>query len=372
MDARAPQPAIRCAFRGRVGAFALDVAFEAPSSGVTALFGPSGSGKTTVLRCMAGLHRLAEGSLTVGGDIWQDGRTFRPTHRRPVGYVFQEASLFAHLSVKENLLFGAKRATPRPGSAAIGWDEVVDLLGLGAMLERDPRSLSGGERQRVAIGRALLSQPSLLLMDEPLSALDRNARDEILPFLERLHAGLSLPMVYVTHDMAEVERLADHLVLLEAGRVVAAGPLAVLQSDPALPLAARRDAAVSLDAVTQGYDPGFGLLTLRVDGGSFVAPGPPAPPGERRRLRVQAADVSLALRPAEASTIINILPARILDARPLGPQESLVVLGLGDDGAGARLLSRVTRRSWEHLGLAPGVAVYAQVKGVAVGAPIPL
>src|SRR5918912_425364 len=233
---------IRVAFKGTLGRFVLDASFAVPATGVTALFGPSGCGKTTVLRAVAGLQRLAEGYCAVDGDVWQDGRSFRPTHRRPIGYVFQEASLFPHLSVRRNLLYGAPRAG---GPAEIGFDEVTDLLGLSRLLDRSPRNLSGGERQRVAIGRALLSSPRLLLMDEPLSALDRPTKDEILPFLERLHDRLSLPVLYVSHDMAEIERLADHLVLMRAGRVVAAGPLGDLQSDPSLPLAAARDAAVS-------------------------------------------------------------------------------------------------------------------------------
>ena len=357
---------IRCALAGRLGRFALDAAFEAPASGVTAIFGPSGCGKTTVLRCIAGLQRIDRGRISVAGAVWQDDRAFVPPHRRPVGYVFQEASLFPHLSVKGNLLFGEARARKGGAAMALGLDEVAGLLGLGPLLDRSPAALSGGERQRVAIGRALLSQPSLLLMDEPLSALDRRTKDEILPFLERLHAGLALPILYVTHDMAEVERLADHLVLMEAGLVTASGPLAALQGDPSLPLAARRDAAVSLEAVTGDYDPHYGLLALDVPGGRFTVPSAPTPAGERRRLTVQAADVSLALRRPEGSTISNVLPACIREASPLNEQELVVVIRLGAAGEGARVLARVTRRSWDQLALAPGKEVFAQVKGVAL------
>ena len=245
---------IKAGFRGSVGSFSLDAAFETPARGVTALFGPSGCGKTTVLRCIAGLNRLRQGYCAIDGEIWQDASSFLPTHKRPIGYVFQEASLFPHLCVRRNLLYGAGGPRRAGQSDAIRFDEVVDLLGLAALLDRAPRHLSGGERQRVAIGRALLSQPSLMLMDEPLSALDRQAKDEILPFLERLHESLSLPVIYVAHDMDEIERLADHLVLMDAGRVVAAGPLAALQSDPNLPLAKTRSAAVSLDAVVESFD----------------------------------------------------------------------------------------------------------------------
>ena len=236
------QGRIDVAFKGTLGTFSLDAQFSAPAKGVTAIFGPSGCGKTTVARCIAGLKRLTNGSCAVDGEIWQDHLTFRPPHLRPIGYVFQEASLFPHLSIRRNLLYGA----PKPEPAPIGFDEVVELLGVAHLLERAPSHLSGGERQRVAIGRALLSQPKLLVMDEPLAALDRAAKGEILPFLERLHEKLALPMIYISHDMAEIERFADHLVLMERGIVTAAGPLAVLQSNPALPLAASRDAAVSL------------------------------------------------------------------------------------------------------------------------------
>jgi molybdate transport system ATP-binding protein len=360
------QNAIHVAFRGRLDRFDLDAAFTVPATGITALFGPSGCGKTTVLRCIAGLQRLAEGVCAIAGDVWQDEATFRPVHKRPVGYVFQEASLFPHLSVRGNLFYGARGPSPLQESTTIGFDEVVALLGLEALLDRSPRHLSGGERQRVAIGRALLSQPKLLLMDEPLSALDRYTKDEILPFLERLHESLSLPVVYVSHDMTEVERLADHLVLMESGHVVASGPLIALQSDPSLPLARGRDAAVSLDAVVDAYDAAYGLVTLSVDRGTFLVPAPPIGVGERHRLRIAAGDVSLARYPPQQSTIINVLPARVLSATQLGEHEVTAVLGLGPEGTGARLLARVTRRSWELLELLEGTDVYAQIKGVAL------
>lgn len=225
---------INAGFRGRLGNFSLDAELSLPATGVTAIFGPSGCGKTSVARCIAGLQHIADGFCAVDGQIWQDHRSFRPVHRRPIGYVFQEASLFPHLSVRRNLLFGA----PRAAGADIVFDEVVELLGLAALLDRSPDRLSGGERQRVAIGRALLSQPKLLLMDEPLAALDHATRNEILPFLERVHERLSLPVLYISHDMSEIERFADHLVLMEQGRVVDAGPLQDLR--PTLP-AAKRD-----------------------------------------------------------------------------------------------------------------------------------
>ena len=360
-------PQIRAAFRGTLGTFTLDAAFETPATGVTGLFGPSGCGKTSVLRCMAGLLHLADGYCDVGGDVWQDGPLFRPAHRRPIGYVFQEASLFPHLSVERNLLYGAPGGRPPAGgNGGIGFAEVVELLGLARLLGRAPHNLSGGERQRVAVGRALLSQPKLLLMDEPLSALDRQSKDEILPFLERLHDSLSLPILYVSHDMAELERLVDHLVLMEAGHVCASGALNALQSDPALSLATARDASVSLDAVVEDCDPAYGLVTLNIDGARLIVPAPLGVRGERRRVRIAAGDVSLALRATEETTILNILPVSILSAAALGENEMLAVLRLSSGGSGARILARVTRRSWERLSLAEGMNVFAQIKSVAL------
>jgi molybdate transport system ATP-binding protein len=360
-------PTIRAEFKGTIGKFSLDAGFTSPAKGVTALFGPSGCGKTTVLRCIAGLLRVSDGVCEIDGDRWQDRYgTFLPTHRRPLGYVFQEASLFAHLTVRRNLLFGAPRHGGGAASEAIAFDEVVDLLGVTALLDRSPRNLSGGERQRVAIGRALLSQPKLLLMDEPLSALDRATKNEILPFLERLRDRLSLPIVYITHDIAEVERLADQIVLMEKGRVLAAGPLAVLQSDPSLPLAIGRDAAVSLDGVVEVYDAAYGLMTLSIRGGRLTAPASHGAIGEHRRIRVVAGDVSLSCEPPGPSSILNTLPARIVSMKPVDSSEIVAVVALGSEGQGARLLSRLTRKSWDQLGLAKGVGVYAQVKAVAL------
>ncbi len=354
---------IDVAFSGMLGQFRCDTAFSVPAKGVTALFGPSGCGKTSVLRCVAGLQRL-EGYCRVDGEVWQDESDFIPTHRRSIGYVFQEASLFQHLSVRSNLLFGAPKAGTGPGGVA--FDEVVDLFGLGAFLDRVPDKLSGGERQRVALGRALLSQPKLLLMDEPLSALDQRTKGDILPFLERLHERLLLPVLYVSHDMGELEHLADRLVLMEAGRVVACGALHDLQCDPSLPLIRGRDAAVSLDAVVEEYDSAYGLATLAVAGARFTFPAPVVHHGESRRLRIRAGDVSLARERPSHSTILNVLQARIVDEVPIDAHEVVFVLRLGADGAGERLLARVTRRSKDALQLMVGSEAFAQVKGVAL------
>jgi molybdate transport system ATP-binding protein len=357
---------ILATFRGTIGSFGLDASFTIPAAGVTAIFGPSGCGKTTVARCLAGLQNLPGSFCSVDGEIWQDPSTFRRTHQRPIGYVFQEASLFSHLSVRSNLLYGAPRDVATSKAAGIGFDEVVTLLGLARLLDRSPHKLSGGERQRVAIGRALLSQPKLLLMDEPLSALDRATKSEILPFLERLHARLALPVIYISHDMSEIERLADHLILMQNGRVIGAGPLQGLQSDPSLPLALAREAAVSLDATVEAYDEAYQLLTLRVDGGLLQVPAPAIAPGKRQRLRIAASDVSIARTAPDTSSILNVLPARIVSKSMPGHGEVIVVLALGADGRGAELLARITLRSWDQLGLADAMNVYAQVKGVSL------
>ena len=347
-------PRLSARFRGRFGSFALDVGFEAPARGITALFGPSGCGKTTVLRCVAGLQRPDEGSFILDGEVWQDGTgLFRPPHRRPIGYVFQEASLFAHLSVRANLLYGHYRTVGLGVSEAIGFTEVVGLLGLAPLLERAPLHLSGGERQRVAVGRALLSQPKLLLMDEPLAALDRTSKDEILPYLERLHGVLSVPVLYVSHDIAEVERLADYLVLLEGGRVTSAAPLEDLQADPTLPIARMPEAGVTLPVTVESFDPEYGLATLVLAGGRLLVPGNPETPGAVRRVRIAASDVSLARAPSTGSTILNTLLARIVAAEPQDGTQIMVAVSLGGEGLGARLLARVTRKSWDSLGFAP-------------------
>jgi molybdate transport system ATP-binding protein len=210
-----PPPGVEGRFRGRLGAFELDAEVRLPARGLVALSGPSGSGKTTLIRCIAGLTRL-DGRLTVTGETWQDGRRFLPAHKRPVGLVFQDASLLPHLSVRGNLAFGWKRAK---GPRHIAWDEAVELLGLAPLLDRNPQTLSGGEKQRAALGRALLSQPRLLLMDEPLSSLDAESKADILPYLDRLHRALAIPAVYVSHDAAEIARLADRVLLMRDGRV---------------------------------------------------------------------------------------------------------------------------------------------------------
>jgi molybdate transport system ATP-binding protein len=347
-------------FQARLGAFRLDVDLHLPGQGVIALFGHSGSGKTTVLRAIAGLERF-DGTLVVNGEVWQDEKRFLPVHKRPIGYVFQEASLFSHLSVKQNLTFGLKRIPA--AQRRIGLEQVVEWLGIGHLLSRKPQRLSGGERQRVAIARALLTSPRLLLMDEPLSALDTRSKADILPYLERLHDELSIPVLYVSHSPDEVARLADHLVLMEQGQATAAGPVAEMMTRLDLAIAREQEAESILETTVAEHQPAYHLSRLDFPGGSVMTRMLPAPLGTRQRVRIHARDVSLALSAHDDSSILNVLPAKILEFAPLTEWQVLVRLGLGPD-ASIPLLARITRRSAEQLALAPGKAVYAQVKSV--------
>ncbi len=341
--------------------FALDVNLTLPGRGVTALFGHSGSGKTTLLRCVAGLERAPGGYLAVGGDVWQDGGDFLPTYRRPLGYVFQEASLFPHLSARRNLEYGMKRVRGAMGRAAL--EHAVDLLGIGALLDRRPDQLSGGERQRVAIARALVLQPRLLLMDEPLAALDFKRKQEILPYLERLHDELDIPVLYVTHSPDEVAHLADHLVLMENGSARAAGPLSELMTRLDLPLARDEAAESIIETVVAGHDDKYNLTYLDFRGGRFAVGRLHRTIGKPARIRIHARDVSIALKEHRDSSIVNVIAAQVQELAPLNDWQMVVRLGLGPE-ATVPLLARITRRSADVLELVPGRQVYAQVKSV--------
>jgi molybdate transport system ATP-binding protein len=341
--------------------FALDVTCELPAHGITALFGRSGGGKTTLLRCIAGLERLARGRIDFNGEIWQDEHRFVPPHRRAVGYVFQESSLFPHLDVRGNLEFGLRRVPA--GQRRMGFDEAVALLDLAPLLQHRAQRLSGGERQRVAIARALLTSPQLLLMDEPLSNLDQVSKAEILPHLERLRDQSAIPLIYVSHALGEVMRLADHLVLLEAGRVQAAGALQQLLSRSDLPLADFEDSGSVFDAVLEEHDPVYHLSYVRIAGGRLAIALKSVPIGQRIRVRIDARDVSLTLKPPELTSIINVLPATVLEIRDdRDPAQALVRLATGSEP----LLARITRRSAVQLGIVPGTLLYAQIKSVAL------
>ena len=361
-----PDDLALCA-RVRHGAdFTLDVDLRLPGQGVTAVFGPSGCGKTTLLRAVAGLTRPAPGRIVVAGDVWQDdaARIWRPTHQRPLGVVFQEASLFEHLTVQGNLDFGLKRVPAAQRHVSL--PHAVDLLGIGHLLGRRPAQLSGGERQRVAIARALATSPRLLLLDEPLAALDAARKAEVLPWFERLARELRTPMLYVTHSLDEVARLADHLLLLKDGRAVAQGPVAALLARLDIAHSHGDAAGALIDGVVERIEADYQLLHVRFAGGTIQcvhAPGTPLrQPGERVRLRVQARDVSLTLRAAQDTSILNVLPASVTSLVADGPAQTLVAL----DAGGTPLLARVTRKSADTLQLAPGLPVFAQIKGVAV------
>lgn len=353
---------IRARFRLDRGGFVLDVDLALPGRGVSALFGPSGSGKTTCLRAIAGLERAPGGHVALGDEVWQDEARgqFVPTHRRALGYVFQEASLFPHLSVRGNLEFGLKRVAGADRRFELG--PVAAMLGIEALLERKPASLSGGERQRVAIARALLSSPRLLLMDEPLAALDLKRKQEILPYLERMHDELSIPIIYVSHAPDEVARLADHLVLLNAGRVVASGPLTDTLARADLPPVFADDTGVVLETVLAGHEADE-LSRLAFDGGSLFVGRRGEPLGSRLRCRIHARDVSIALERPRRSSIVNLLPAVVTaTAGTDTPGHVLVQMRMG----ATPLLARISERSRRELDIRPGVQVWAQVKAVAL------
>lgn len=354
---------IDAAFAGALGGFTLDVAFSAPMHGITALFGPSGSGKTTVLRAVAGLNRLS-GRLRVDGELWQDSAAgaFLKPHRRAIGYVFQEASLFGHLSVRRNLLYGFRRAMRAGAGRGLGFDDVVALLGLAPLLDRAPVTLSGGERQRVGVGRALLAQPRLLLMDEPLSGLDRAAKEGILPYFATLRDELTIPILYVSHDLAEVAWLADRMVVLGDGRRVAEGPTAtVLERLDLRPATGRFEAGVVLAARILDHEPEFHLTRIACEGAVFTIPLVDAAPGQVLRVRVRARDVALALHRPEGTSFRNIVPGTVVEI--LEEPDSAFAETLVDIG-GARLRARVTRKAVAELGLTVGTPVHALVKTV--------
>ncbi|WP_245501208.1 molybdenum ABC transporter ATP-binding protein [Lichenibacterium minor] len=346
----------------RQGTFSLDVSFAAPG-GVTALFGRSGAGKTTLVGAIGGLLRPARGRIALGDRVLLDTERgiFVPRHRRRIGTVFQEGRLFPHLSVRQNLLFGRWFAPRSEGGA--GFDAVVDLLGIAPLLGRRPAGLSGGEKQRVAIGRALLAKPRLLLMDEPLSALDDARKAEILPYVERLRDEAGVPIVYVSHSVAEVARLADTLVVLEGGRVAAAGPAGeILSRLDVAPLAGAREAGAVLDARVAAQDEGFGLTILHTRAGPLRVPRIDLPLGTALRVQVPARDVLLSLGAPVGTSALNVLPAVVAEIRARDGAGAEVRLDCG----GAALLARITRLSLSEMGLAPGSRVFAVVKSVAL------
>ncbi len=353
---------LEVALHHEFAAFALDVAFSAPA-GVTALFGRSGSGKTTVVNAIAGLLRPQSGHVAIGGTALLDTRqgVFVPPHRRSIGYVFQDARLFPHFSVRSNLEFGARFAPPSETAPSLA--AIADMLGIAHLLDRRPAGLSGGEKQRVAIGRALLSRPRLLLMDEPLASLDEARKGEILPYLERLRDEAAMPILYVSHSLAEVARLATTIIVLREGKVARAGPAAAILADPqAVPDLGVREAGAIFEATIVAQHPQDGLTELAVSAGRLFLPRVDAPTGARIRLRIHAHDVILATQRPQGMSALNILPATIVDIREGEGPGAAVSLACGED----RLLARVTRRSIRAMGVAPGSTCFAILKSTAV------
>jgi len=343
-------------------AFSLNAELNIPASGITVLFGSSGAGKTTLLRAIAGLEKCS-GKVQVADEIWQDETRFLSPHERALGYVFQESSLLEHLSVRGNLEYGYKRVAP--GNRLMDFSTAVELLGLSSLLDRSATQLSGGERKRAAIARALLSSPKLLLMDEPLASLDQQHKNELMPFLENLRDQLSVPIIYVSHSPDEVARLADHLVLIEQGKVLATGPANEILTRFDLPLAHDFDASAIIETRPGAYDSQFDLSSLEFDGGSLLVPGKIQATGSSLRVRILARDVSLTLQHQSETSILNIVAARVVEMSPDDSARMLVKL----DANGIILLARITRKSGTALKLTPGLAVYAQIKTVALLSP---
>jgi molybdate transport system ATP-binding protein len=354
--------AIIAQFKLDYGTFSLDVDLRLPSSGITVLFGHSGSGKTTLLRCIAGLQHAPQGLLTINGTTWQDSdnKLFLPTHKRSLGYVFQEANLFAHLTVLNNLCYGLKRIGQNAQTPK--FTQIIELLGIEHLLERMPERLSGGERQRVAIARALVLNPEILLMDEPLASLDAKRKQEILPFLTRLHSELNIPVLYVTHSQQEVAQLADYLVLLADGKVQAAGLLSETLSRIDLPQSQDRQAASVWQVTIIEHEAAYHLTRVAFAGGELSLPAIDAKLGTALRIQIYARDVSITLEVAKATSILNVLPATITDIIDDEEGQSVVRLRVGSQP----LLAHITRKSAQLLALQTGMAVYVQIKGTSI------
>ena len=348
---------LRAELRLDRGGFRLEARLEARPGRVTAVFGPSGCGKTTLLHCLTGLVR-ARGECTLNGETWQsaDG-TFVPTHRRRAGLVFQEGRLFAHRNVAGNLDYAVRR-----NGTADRLDHAIGLFELGSLLRRPVARLSGGERQRVALARALLADPRVLLLDEPLANLDAPRKREIMPYLERTAAEQAIPIVYVTHGLDEVVRLAHDIVLMDAGRTTTVGPVAEILTRLDLPLAERDDASAVIQGTVSGHLERHALTVIDIGGDRLRVPAVPHTPGETVRLRVRARDVSLALDRPSRTSVLNVLLGTVVALREERAGQCLVALSVDDQP----LISRISRLSAETLGLAPGHRVFVQIKGVAL------
>lgn len=338
----------------------LNFNFDISAEGITAIFGVSGCGKTSLLRAIAGLELHANSTLQVGDEIWQDENVFLAPHQRSIGYVFQEASLFEHLCVIDNIEYGFKRASA--DSRNISVEHVIKLLGLQDLLDKKPAFLSGGERQRVAIARALAANPKLLLMDEPLSSLDQARKAELLPYIETINKEMNIPILYVSHSNEEIGRLADQLIFIEDAVVKASGPISELLTRTDLSLAHRRQAESLIFAEAEKYDENFQLNYLSSEVGTFMVPGKKLPPSKKLRLRLAAQDISITLEEQINTSILNIFPAVIEELFAESKAQLTVRLSINR----LPVLARITMKSAENLKLEKGKEVFAQIKSVAV------
>lgn len=338
----------------------LNFNFDISAEGITAIFGVSGCGKTSLLRAIAGLEKHQGSNLQVGDETWQDDSIFLAAHQRSIGYVFQEASLFEHLSVQGNIEYGFKRVSEELKSISL--EKVISLLGLQALLEKKPVLLSGGERQRVAIARALAANPKLLLMDEPLSSLDQDRKDELLPYIETLNKEMNIPILYVSHSNEEIGRLADQLIFIEDGVIKAAGPISELLTRSDLSLAHRRQAESLILAKVESYEESFQLNYVNSNLGTFVIPGKQLQNGKELRLRLAAQDISITLESQKNTSILNIFPAIVEDFFAEENAQLTVRLLINNEP----VLAKITLKSADNLKLEKGKAVFAQIKSVAV------
>ena len=350
---------IECKIKIKLDDFMLDAKFTIPDKGITVVFGDSGSGKTTLLRAIAGLEKSDDGYLKVGDSVWQKGDNFVPTHKRQIGYVFQDAALFDHLDVKGNLGYVIKRTD---GLNKDFIESIYTLLEIKSLLNRSTVQLSGGEKQRVAIARALLANPKILLLDEPLSALELKRKNEILPYLDSLHNQLDIPILYVTHSQDETSRLADHLMLIENGKIIGNGPVNEMLTRFDMPMARSNEAISIFDAKVINRDPEFSLMYLEFSGGKFIVPDDGMPIESLVRIRVAARDVSLTKKKQTDTSILNIFPAVVEEIAPESKAQIIVRLSMGR----VILLSCLTRKSASTLGLEIGLSIFVQVKSVAI------
>ena len=350
---------IECKTKIKLEGFTLDAQFSIPDKGITVVFGASGSGKTTLLRAIAGLEKSDKGYLKVGDSVWQKGNHFVPTHKRQIGYVFQGAALFDHLDVRDNLGYAIKRTN---GLSKDFIGSIYRLLDIKALLNRTTSQLSGGEKQRVAIARALLANPKILLLDEPLSALDLKRKNEILPYLDTLHNQLDIPILYVTHSQDETSRLADHIMLIEGGKIIGNGPVNDMLTRFDMPMSHSSDAISIIDARVMNREPEFNLMHLEFSGGQFIVPDNGLSIESLVRIRVAARDVSLTKKKQIDTSILNIFPAVVEEIVPEGKAQVMVRLSLN----GVVLLACLTTKSASMLDLESGLSVFVQVKSVAI------